>query len=878
MPLEWDVKLDSVSIRDEISTFNIRESKGSYVRELTLVSVDPDFYNQFAYTDIPSATVEVLTKVDAAWVSQGSFFVEKPVMIANEDGTTSPGVWGRSESAKAGPPFAQKVSRYWETDTTFTNILTQMGVIADITITSEVNNYNIIANTYVVDNLYPIDVINELADFIGAYVACTNDGNLVIKQDTYHPLVAVHTLTDDDIADVSENQELPDFGNRIRISALGGVGSGYSITIEAVDDSDCLPADGASTGTLLAFVNDAENNPAPNNTMVSWETETGVTLEQAVTATQNYLLVGKKHTADNFYEVTVDYPIESVVGIWAYSDSGNLENFWDEEFGSVSGNTITVHSPFAFCDQSLRITYVTSGCAVNRVTAGTVALDVTISADVEGARDEIEIKLGNTCACGSSLNIKANPPDDVCLGNLGHLLVWATVSKIPATGQDVKIRITKGCGVLSSENKKLKNVEIRNEATYAENVISGTTQCESEIDISSAQVPRVYAESDTSKSNDLYASHDGRTIDLDTSLETGTKLLINYHAEGATLVSWRTLGEEKDCDAEITVSMSDGTEAGLLSEITLHARDCSLAEIPDYNEDYDEYDPEYSDYGDDDSGGFEDSGNDWTIGDPSAPGGGGADPCLAPVMNRILNADNATNDAERDGYRFGTQSPEDCPESGFPCPCSELCDSEVREKGNTYDKEVTIHQEVLDAGHEEGTPEYTESFNTIMNENIAQCAQDCEDNRLLTCGDCDTVVGPATLSPGSSAEYTCSNGVSKIITMPEGHCGSLTETVGCCTVDIKSTVGHWELIEGGGWSYLCFNCYDGKYKTTWCRGSVWNRGWMRCGIYGPDNVLNCEYEGWNKQCYHPCPDDYTFPDSSYECVGETYIAKYEWQC
>lgn len=874
MPLDWDVKFNAVSIRDQIVSFTIRESKGMYVRELTLVSADPAFYTQFSYSDLPTATVEVLTKTGVDWVSQGEFYIEKPVIAANEDGTTSPGVWGRSGSAKTGQPFAQKISKYWERDTTFNSVVNEMAVLCGITITLEVDDYNIVANTYVVDNLYPIDVITELADFIGAYVSCTNDGNLVIKEDTFHPLVATHTVTDDDIVDVSENQELPDFGNRIRISALGGVGFGYNVDLEAVDDSDCLPADGTSVGTLLAFVRDSENNPAPENTMVTWEAGEGVTLASPTSATQNYLLVGRKHQADNFYEVSVDYPIHSVIGIWAYSDSGNNDNFWEEVYGSFEGSTITVRSPFAFCDQTLRITYITEGCAVNRVTAGLLAKDVEITADVEGAADTLTMKLGNTCACGSSLNMRANPSGDVCLGNLGHILVWATVSKIPATGQMVKIRITKGCGVLSSENKKLKNVDIRGEASYTENVILGTTQVSTEIDISDVQTPSVYLSTDTSRSNDLYSSHSGKIIELNAVLETGLEVIVDYHAEGATLISWRTLGETKDCDSEVTVSMSNGTEVGLISEISMSATDCSItSEIPEDNEDWDEYDPDNNDYNDDDSGGFEDDGN--TA--PSGPSGGLVDPCFTTIMGRILNAENATNDDELNATRFGVSSEADCPEEDFECLCSELCTSEVYEKGNTYDETETIH-EVVSQTYEKGTPEYNEEFQSVMDTNIAACSETCESKRQEVCNGCEYVSGPEVLAPEESAEYVCSDGATVLVTMPSGHCGVYTATVGCCSIDIRSTLGSWVLI------------YRESYGGCFSQGSSLICQDQNEPTYESSGVPT-KYEKWSTICAYTCSDDETDPNPRYiPCEGEescnhgsdtrqglTY-AEYEWQC
>lgn len=866
MALDWDIKLDDVSIKEQISQFTLIEGKSSYVKELTLQSPDPDFFDQFTYTSLPTARIEVFIKSGVDFVSYGKFYIEKPVMVLSLDSTTSPGVWGRSETAKAGEPFASKLFKSWDSDTTFTDIVTEVSDLVGMTTNIEIENYSIPGNAYIVNGKYPIDIIAELAEFAGAYVSSNAAGELVIKQDDFHFSTEDHTIDDSLITSVNKTVDLPDFGNRIRISAVGGSESGYSVSLKPLNDADCLPADGTSKGVLLAFVTDPENEPAPDNTMVSWEIGQGAVLNYVDTATGDYLLSNKKHKATNFYTVSVEFPIKEIIGIWAYSDSGNSINFWEEEYGSFLGSEITVRTPFKYCDQSLRITYITSGCAVNIVTAGDTAKDVEVTADVEGVTSSIEVKLGNTCACGSSLNAKIAPPDSICLGNLAHILVWATISKIPATGSKVEVRLTSGCGELSSENKIFKNVEVLDEASYVENVIEGTSQVSTEIDISSAQLPYVYLESDTGKTNNLYSSFEGKIIDLDTVLTTGEKVLITYHAEGATVISWRTLGATNDCDAEVTATMSDGTEAGLRTEINLRAIDCTVSTTPpDSNEDYSEYDPVSFGGGSGDGGGFEDDGNHET-GAPEGYGEGGGDPCLPTVMDRILNIDTATNDDERDAIRFGVKSQADCPEDGeFDCPCSELCHSEVMADGNTLDKEVTIHDETIAAGFEKGTPEYNEEFQRVMDENIASCSDDCEANRLLACGTCDTVTGPEQLAPGESAEYTCSNGVSKIITMPEGHCGVYTASVGCCSVDIRSTVGHWVGVDPIGCSPM------NKPSCNW--GSGW---WRTCSETNASLTTACNRCN-NIQshvgpivCGNPCPPDFNYINVHY-CTQE-------WQC
>lgn len=822
--LDWDIKLDGVSIKSQIASFEVRETRGAYARELTLFAADPSFYDQFVYSQIPQLRIEVLTKIAASWISQGNFYIERPVIAANPDGIVSPGVWGRSSTAIAGQPFAAKVSKNWTTDTTCQAIINEMAALCGLTVSFEIPNYSIFANSYTCDGVYPIDVIAELAGFSGAHAGCTAAGLLTVKAEVFHPAAADYTITDPDIIDITEQIEYPEFGNRIRISALGA-GAGYQINLEALADDDCLPADGVARGTLLAFVTGPDGEAVPDNTIVAWTAGIGVTLDEDFTGTGNYLLGKQKHRASNYYTVTVDFPIAEVIGVWAYADGNNKNNYWDS-YGSFSGNTITVHKPFDFCDQMLRVAYITAGCAVNKVTAGYTALDVDVTAEIEGASDTIKVKLGNTCDCGSSLNIKVNPYGAICIGNLAHVLVWATINNKPASGKNVQIRITAGCGELSSENKRLSTAQILNETGFVSNPVTGVSQVSTEIDIAATANPKVYLATDTGKTNDLYSSHDGKTIDLDTVLATGTEVVIDYYADGATLIAWRTIGVTKACDSEVTAKMADGTESGLSVTTNLSAKDCTVpAEIPDHYGDSSPWDPQSDNWGgDSDGGGFEDSGNDAGSEADDEAGGTGLTACDAAQLNSILN------DGES-GTRFGTMSSSDCPAEGedWPCGCSEMCDSEVEATGGTYDHSQTIHETAVAAGHTKGTAAYNEAFETIKQDYLSTCGQNCESERTALCGNCEYVSGPASMAPGETAEFVCSDGATANYTMPEGACGTQTITVGCCTFEVRSTDGKWVFdfasnATGGtcGW---CGQCSYSDFSEpgeagTKCSGAV----------------------------------------------------------
>jgi len=876
MALDWDVLMDGVSVKDQIASFEIRESKGAYARELTLFAADASFYTQFDFTVFPKLRIEVKTKNGATWISQGNFYIEQPILTTDPDSMISQGIWGRSETAKIGSPWAVKVSKEWSSDTTCQAIMTEMADLCGLTITFETSYYTVYGGTYTVDGVYPIDVIAEIAGFTGDYVGCSTSGELVIKSNVFHPSVADHTITDVDISGISESIEYPDFGNRILISAAGGNAS-YSVELVVLDGTDCLPADGVSSGTVLAFVTDQDGQPA-NNVSVDWTAESGITVDKAVTVTGDYLIDKETVNADNYYKLTVAYPVSDVIGIWKYADSSHANNFWDasKEGCVFEGNEIIVNDPFTYCDQTLVVSYITAGCAVNTVIAGNQSFDVAVTADVGGVQSSLDIKLGNSCACGSSLSVRAGS-SEVCFGNYTNILVAATINNEPALGYVVRLAGDEGCGEQDSWSGTLGYVDVYAEIATVFNVIPGVSQVKTSMPISEVHnPPRVYRKSSTNPNR--YSSHTDQTIDLNYSYETGVELLVYYTAAGASTFRWRpggsvTTPEDTEiygggCSSEITVTMADGTEQGLSASINMSSIDCTVVtdddpEIPEDDDDdpLPEPDPEEpdpffpvepvggldsGDDGGDDGGdlsGGDDGGDGYPEGSPEDgegqfPGeGGGAlspdstsdegddsgdssedgsepeagssplgegesgDPsgglvtaCDSAILTKIVNYDSVIGDEEKEKLRYGYQSSDDC-ENGFSCECSELCESEMYEKGNTYDYPKTIHEQALESG-EENSPAYNEAYEQLKTDNLAECESNCEGARNGFCGNCE-IIGVDVLEPGQSAEYICSDGTIEIITMPEDACGTLTFNVGCCEIEIRSTDGHWELVGSG---------------------------------------------------------------------------------
>jgi hypothetical protein len=625
----------------------------------------------------------------------------------------------------------------------------------------------------------------------------------------------------------------------------------------------------------LAFVRDSKGNPVSDNTLVTWASDDAADLEREVSPTGDYTLVNQKYKAKDYYNVDVDFPIKEVLGIWAYSDTGNKKNFFDK-YSTFKNRTITVDKAFDFCDQTLRVSYVTNGCAINRIKAGITSASIEVTAEVQGAIGTLIVQQGNTCACGSSLSIRQNPDGRICLGKSAHVLVWGTINNSPATGYHVQIRERGGCGQLSSQNKTLRSVKILNEAGCVENRIAGVSQVKTTITPVESEPIKVFKKSDTEKAQNLYFSCTDNIIDLNTILETGEEVFIDYVADGATLVAWRTEGETHECSSEIVVTMADGTEAGLRETISISAIDCTVSpDIPDSDEDYSEYDPKYDDQNSDNDGGFDDGGS-----DDSSESSAILSPCDVAVINRIQNIDKAIDEESRNAARFGTGSEHDCPSNDeWGCPCEDLCDSEMHEQGHTYDFSQTIHEAVLEEHPgSEGTPEYYEAFEEERQRQMDTCIQNCENARYVLCEGCE-MAGPDVLAPGESAEYVCPDGATTLFTMPDDACGTVTVTVGCCSKEVRSTAGRWVLVDH--WVTDCgyfSNCPDvtpvikGRYKTVYDN---------RCTLRQEDNPGCSDFKPpvgdspcgpGSNPCYDPA-------HPTLHLVPELYEKwKFEWRC
>jgi len=222
------------------------------------------------------------------------------------------------------------------------------------------------------------------------------------------------------------------------------------------------------------------------------------------------------------------------------------------------------------------------------------------------------------------------------------------------------------------------------------------------------------------------------------------------------------------------------------------------------------------------------------------------------------------------GIRFDIPSSEDCPGSvGFLCTCESLCQAEIDATGNTQDHAQTIIEQASEQ-YEIGTPDHNELVGQLTQQHLSECVTLCETTREETC-DCSVVSGPATLAPGESAEYVCSDGTTGILTMPEDACGTKSGRVGCCLVYVRSTSGHWEC-DGSctGTNIRCCPDFEENQKCYWEMCYCQSGGCHTCDVLGYACGCMCIEE---EDCSGPCGG----PDDVYNCCNE-YRGTKSWVC
>lgn len=857
MAYGWKITLYSIDISDKISGFSITCSLTSFCREMTLDIIDPDLYASFDFSQVSETPeIEIFTKNGTTFISQGKFYLERPAIASTPHTETMQGVWGRSITALLTEPFAIKVTKVWETQTTFFAICEEMCALAGLDFDpaySEISDFVIYPYTYEADGLYPADVISELAGLAGAIATTDRAGHVCIKQIEYSPSLADETITDADIADIEEKPEWPVFANRVRITPTGNTAN-YSVSMTV--PNQCLHADAVSKTKLYAQVLDPDGEPV-NGIVVNWSHDSiTASLAYAASNTQEILIQNERQKATGYRGFKTNIPASLIDGVYAYTDNGKTVNLAAGGY-TIDGNNVTLTTRLSYCDQSLVINYRAAGMAVNWLTAGPAADDVTVTADVEGQQDKKIIYIENPCQCPPDIRLTANP-SSVLKNELASLLVYVEESGPVSTGRFVYMAETSEAkkGTLGWTTARVGQVRVKNEKSAARNEIAGVTQCETSMyPVSVASVRRVDEEGVPFGAN-LYSSFDisSKTVNLTTAVATGTELTIDYVAQGAALNTFtgKSLGTAK-LNAYIHTTSEETKEDSADIRVT----DKST------NDGY-PYDVEEGEYGgvggfdddfDNDNGSFcvktdgtkvkcpkgQRCCSDGYTTDCREPGdcvGGQIDPCYPASIQ-------GQPDEQTLGMRFDTGLQ-------YDCTCEQMCNNEFDIFGTTQGYDGASGKKVSDMalaqcgeGCADGSPAYWEKYAELKQAALDDCIAACQCAEGM---EWDTANSPETIVAGSSVQvfvtggrgpYTWSvsgNGYSLLVpetvtgvnqvTCAEGLCeidfdtnAEITVTDDCgtsVTGTLRNAEGEWVLVEEcNAELYDTYNNVvkiDGKYK------------------------------------------------------------------
>lgn len=898
MSYAWKILLDGIDISDKISGFSITCSLNSFCREMTLDVADAALYASLDFTQISETPeIEIFTKNGSSFISQGKFFIERPAITSTTHSDIMQGIWGRSITAKLSSPFSPKVTKSWDEQTTFFGISEEMCTLAGFTwdpAYSDIDDFVIYPYTYEVENFDPIDVITELAVLAGAVVTTDRAGHLCIKEVVYSPSVADKTITDADIAEISETPEWPEFANRVRITPTGNIAN-YSINLTI--PNQCLSADAVSKTKMFAQVRDPDGN-AIDGIVVNWSHDSiTASLAYETSNTQEVLIQNERQKATGYRSFKTNIPASSIDGVYAYTDTGKATNLVADGY-TIDGDEVTLTTRLSFCDQSLVVNYRAAGMAINWLTAGPAADDVTVIADVEGQQDKKVIYIENPCQCPPDIKLTA-APGSIIKNELASLLVYVEESGPVSTGRIVYMSETSEVkkGTLGWATARVGQVSIKNEKTAARNEIAGVTQCE--VSMFPAVVSAVYRADDDGApyGANLYASSNvgNKTINLNASLTTGTELVVTYVAQGAAL---NTFTGSKLGDARINAFIRTTSEESKEDSATIRIEDRSQ------NDGYPDDVDDSGDYGG--VGGFDDDfepdngsfcvktdgskvkcpkgqrccsdGYTTDCRDPGDCVGGQIDPCYPASIQ-------GTPDDQTLGMRFDTGLQ-------YDCTCEQMCNNEFDVFGTTQGYDGASGKKVSDlaieqSGAEEGSPAYWEKYAELKQAALDDCIAACQCAEGM---EWDTVNSPETIVAGSSVQvfvtggrgpYTWSvsgNGYTLLVgetvtgvnqvSCVDGVCetdfdvtAEITVTDDCgdtVTGILRNAEGEWVLIEEEGVSdYNAIDeCIVGKYKYIDDRCAPDAPGGSTCGS-GPYYPVHCA----------PAPDQ-----------ALEWYQIYEWQC
>ena len=514
----WKFILDGTTdITDMVTSFSITSSLAAYCRELSFAVTDEDLYYSFNFAIIPeSPRVEVFTRIlaldqtdeygdeyDPAWISQGTFFIERPTFNIGIQ-SVAMGIWGRQSTAILGEPFAQKVTKLWEVDVSFFSIVEE--ILESVGLTwedsrSDLQDITIYADNFEADDIYPIDVLKKLVNLIvGAEGFVTSDrlGSICIKRLVREPDTSDHDFADDIVQSISEEPEWPEFGNRIKIIPNATVSQN---TIELIIERKCIGTGAPSYIEMYAQVRDGNGVPidgavvdwsfdpaAPENVWFKYPT-------QAKTASQNtgrILVSNERQKATGESSVSATFSVDELIGVWTQADTSRSHNFAPADGYIIDGKNIYLtEETFTYCDQSVVISYYSKGIVKNTLVyepedeydadTDTLYGSVFVIASTSGKEASQVVYVDNSCQCPPTLNVTVDPSTisykvTADIPNVAEVLAFLENSGEAISGTIRMTEITTNA-TLQWASMATSTILIELEETEAINSIPGLSQC-----------------------------------------------------------------------------------------------------------------------------------------------------------------------------------------------------------------------------------------------------------------------------------------------------------------------------------------------------------------------------------------------------------------
>ncbi len=509
------------------------------------------------------------------WVSQGLYFIERPTFKVGIHETMT-GVWGRQSTAILAEPFAQKVTKLWDEDTTFyaicEEIIESVGLVWD-SAKCEIQDFTIYADNFEADDQYPIEVLQELVELIvgeEGFVTSDREGNICIKRLVRTPTTSDYDLTDLIIQEINEEPEWPEFGNRIKIIPVESV-SQNSISVKL--GSECIGISTLQVGyvDVWAQVKNGEGVPL-NDQVVTWSFDpvAPTTLSYVYPLIQNSkeILISKEIVrADSLVSLSTKFEASTIIGIWAYADVNRLNNFVEGDSYILDGTKVYLtEKNFSYCDQMVMVSYTVNGMVYNKIKYTPGALEysgeVSIIASLSGKEDSKTIYVNNYCKCPSTLSAEINPTT-LEIGEIATITAYLENGDEAVSGKIYMYEYT-GLGIISASVLNTGSVTVTDEKAEAVNVIAGITQCISKAPVYSYCEVYTYTEDAdgviTHTSANLAVGFSNKTINLGVMIPTGTNLVITYNRAGSVVNYFTAVTAG---DVRITVSSPVNTEEGL---------------------------------------------------------------------------------------------------------------------------------------------------------------------------------------------------------------------------------------------------------------------------------------------------------------------------